>query len=106
MNITDGRYVYMRAPQNPENKPLYQYTLMPTHMRASFAVEDFSFQKGAMTMKIENVTWVTRDKQFDTMLWDTEKDPNQVSCLDNSKVESYLKSKMFELMLEVDTPTE
>ncbi len=61
VNVTDGRYVYMRAPQTPDNKPLYQYTLMPTHMRASFAVEDFvdlqtappfSFQKGSRTMKI------------------------------------------------------
>ena len=33
VNCTDGRYVYMRAPINRENEPLYDYTLMPTHMR-------------------------------------------------------------------------
>ena len=33
VNVTDGRYVYMRAPTRPDNQPLYNYTLMPTHMR-------------------------------------------------------------------------
>ena len=33
MNVTDGEYVYMRAPAHPENEPLYEYTLMPNQMR-------------------------------------------------------------------------
>lgn len=59
VNCTDGRYVYMRAPlfnKNPEkfNQPLFEYTLMPTHMRCMFSVvelqdiqlaEPFSFTK-------------------------------------------------------------
>mgnify|MGYP005988981125 CR=1 FL=1 len=115
VNVTDGRYVYMRAPQSEDNKPLYQYTLMPTHMRSSFAVEDFvdlkvaepfSFQKGAKTMKIENVTWVARDKQFDTMLWDTEADPKQESALIDPDVEARLKAQMVELMKDADSPLE
>ena len=40
VNITDGRYTYMRAPAKPENTPLYNYTLMPTHMRARFSIEE------------------------------------------------------------------
>ena len=32
VNCTDGRYVYMRGIEGEENKPLYQYTLMPTDM--------------------------------------------------------------------------
>ena len=39
VNITDGRYVYMRAPLTRENGPVYEYTLMPTHMRAMFSPE-------------------------------------------------------------------
>ena len=39
--ITDGRYVYMRGPVDPaQNTPLCNYTLMPTHMRYRFAVEE------------------------------------------------------------------
>ncbi len=40
VNVTDGRYLYMRAPVELANRPLYEYTLMPTHMRHSFAVEE------------------------------------------------------------------
>lgn len=31
VNVTDGRYVYMRAPMTESNMPLYNYTLMPTY---------------------------------------------------------------------------
>src|SRR5690606_12799261 len=37
VNVTDGRYVYMRAAAG-DNTPLYEYTLMPTHMASRFAV--------------------------------------------------------------------
>ena len=57
---TDGRYKYILAPTG-ENKPLNDYTLMPTHMRARFSPaelqdlelqEPFSFTKGCRTLKI------------------------------------------------------
>ena len=35
VNITDGRYLYMRAAANVGNSPLYEYTLMPTHQQLS-----------------------------------------------------------------------
>ena len=40
VNVTDGRYVYMRAPVKPEEQPLFDYTLMPTHMRGPFSVQE------------------------------------------------------------------
>ncbi|MGJ5752788.1 sulfatase-like hydrolase/transferase [Streptomyces puniciscabiei] len=33
VNVTDGRYVYMRAPVSADNTPLEEHTLIPTHMR-------------------------------------------------------------------------
>ena len=36
VSITDGRYVYMRAPADERNEPLFEHTLMPTHMRGMF----------------------------------------------------------------------
>ena len=62
VNITDGRYVYMRSPVDG-NAPLYNYTLMPTHMRQMFSVEEmrsatmftgFSFTKGVPVMRIKS----------------------------------------------------
>lgn len=115
VNLTDGRYVYMRAPQNADNKPLYQYTLMPTHMRAMFDVADFadlgiggpfSFTKQARTMKIENTSWVARDRQFDTMLWDTLEDPGQERQIDDTDLERRLADRMAAMMRACDAPAE
>ena len=33
--VTQDGYVYMRGP-NPMNEPIFNYTLMPTHMRGFF----------------------------------------------------------------------
>ncbi len=40
MNITDGRYVYMRAPVSPDDRNLYNYTLLPTHIYSLFTPEE------------------------------------------------------------------
>ncbi|WP_417522776.1 sulfatase [Marinovum sp.] len=115
VNITDGRYVYMKAPANTDNQPLHQYTLMPTHMRSFFAVKDFHdmelaepfpFTKGARTMKISNTSWVTHDRRFDTMLWDTEADPGQENELQNAELEAQLQRGMVRLMEECHAPDE
>ncbi len=63
VNVTDGRYVYMRSCQTKDNKPLYQYTLMPTHisyffepeeLRTAELVNPFSFTKGLKVLKTES----------------------------------------------------
>ncbi len=62
VNVTDGRYVYMRACANEDNTPLYDYVHIPTHMRSLYTVEEmrtmtaappFSFTKGCPVMKIQ-----------------------------------------------------
>jgi hypothetical protein len=40
VNITDGEYVYMKAPASQDNSPLFEYTLMPAHMRCLFTADD------------------------------------------------------------------
>jgi arylsulfatase A-like enzyme len=61
VNITDGEYVYMKAPVSQENGPLYEYTLMPAHLRCLFSVDDmqkaalrsaFSFTKNCQLLKL------------------------------------------------------
>lgn len=37
VNIYDGKYIYMKAPVSEKNTPLYEYTLMPMHMRNMFS---------------------------------------------------------------------
>ena len=65
LHCTDGRYVYMRDFDHESgNKPLYEYTLMPTHMRSMFSPQELenieiseplSFTKGAKVMKIPSM---------------------------------------------------
>jgi arylsulfatase A-like enzyme len=117
VNVTDGRYVYMRAPADSSNQPLYNYTLMPTHMRNLFSVEElqdlelaepFSFTKGCRTLKIEskNGIWSGRANPFETLLFDLENDPKQENPIQNKEVEEHMVKHMIRIMKENDTPVE
>ncbi len=114
INVTDGRYVYMRAPAAKENQPLYQYTLMPTHMRHPFGVEElqdiqmaepFTFTKGCRTMRI-NANPGRDYHSFGNLLFDVQEDPQQENPLDSVEVEQRLIDKMVELMKASDAPAE
>lgn len=113
VNCTDGRYVYMRAPK-VDNRPLYEYTLMPTHLRAPFPVDElqdielappFAFTKGCRTMKIAGDAW-GRVREFQTLLFDVDADPEQKSPLNNPDIERLMIQKLVELMRETDAPEE
>ena len=114
INVTDGRYVYMRAPAQPTNEPLYNYTLMPTHMRARFAPEELSaievvgplsFTKACQVMKLQ-ANYRINAHQFGTMLWDVAEDPQQQTPLDDADVEERMIALMTQLMVESDAPAE
>ena len=115
VNITDGRYVYMRAPARPDSSPLFEYTLMPTHMRARFAPEElqdiqlaepFEFTKGCRTMKIGARSTMMGRLKMDTLLFDLENDPQQENPIHDPEVEERLCRLMVKLMLENDAPRE
>lgn len=114
VNCTDGRYVYMRAPVNPNNAPLYNYTLMPTHMRSRFSVQElqhidmsapFAFTKGVPLMKIAS-KGQERYYGFGTMLFDLEHDPGQLNPIHDVQLEGYMCRLMVELMKEHYAPSE
>jgi arylsulfatase A-like enzyme len=114
VNCIDGRYVYMRAPVNPENEPLYEYTLMPTHMRAPFGVDElqaielaepFTFSKGCRMMRVEARPWVNAHP-FGTLLFDLASDPGQEHPIDDPAVEEVMVRHLVRLMQENDAPSE
>ena len=116
VNVTDGRYVYMRGPVRPENTPLCEYTLMPTHMRHTFDVEElqdiqlaepFSFTKGCRTMKIAARGGAWQEvHRFGTMLFDLQNDPKQERPLDDPEVEARMIRLLVDLMEANDAPPE
>ncbi|SDD04324.1 Arylsulfatase A [Paenibacillus sp. UNCCL117] len=115
VNVTDGRYVYMRAPVSKDNTPLYNYTLMPTHMRSRFSVQElqeislqapFSFTKGVQTMKIRAAGY-SHYHAFGTLLYDLQKDPYQQEPLtEHPDLEQRMIGLMKQLMAENDAPAE
>ncbi|WP_201389865.1 sulfatase [Ktedonobacter sp. SOSP1-85] len=114
VNVTDGRYVYMRAPVQPDNTPLFEYTLMPTHMRGRFNVaelqnmslaEPFTFTKGVRPLKIPGRFFVNAHT-FGTMLFDLATDPEQKQPIVDDAIELRLIHLMLEWMRWNDAPTE
>jgi len=114
VNCTDGRWVYMRASATPENQPLLEYTLMPTHMRSFFSIDElktaqlaepFEFTKGLKTLRTQARAW-TSPFQFGTMLFDLQSDPKQENPVTDPKVEEMMIGHMVRLMKENDCPPE
>ncbi len=120
VNITDGCYVYMRGPQCESNEPLYEYTLMPTHMRRLFAPEElqnaelvapFSFTKGCPTLKLAarpllDVGDWSNSTASQTLLFDIAQDPTQQRPIESEDIEAKMLQHMITLMQKNEAPPE
>ncbi|WP_163537966.1 sulfatase [Gracilibacillus sp. YIM 98692] len=115
VNIVDKNYVYMRGPVLPQNKPLYEYTLMPTHMRQMFSVNEltdieledrFSFTRRAKVMKMEAGRGFVNPFQYGSKLYDIVNDPGQHNEIEDAEVEQKLIKKMAEIMRKHEAPEE
>ena len=116
VNVTDGRYVYMRGPANPENEPLFEYTHLPTHMTNFFTINElrtieladpFLFTKGCKTMKIKGSDIVSRLQYlFGSLLFDLQSDPYQENPIVNPEIEQVMITHMIKLMKMNDAPIE
>ncbi len=117
VNVTDGRYVYMRAAETEDNTPLYEYTLMPTHMASPFSVEEmqrweqvepFSFTKGCPLMKIpgrpQHISRTVHEQGH--LLYDLQNDPEQEHPLDDEQIAARMIDHMVRLMQANDAPPE
>ncbi|MDA0335460.1 MAG: sulfatase [bacterium] len=115
VNITDGRYVYLRTSRTEGNQPLHSYTLMPTAMRGFKGnlqdvelAEPFAFTRGMKPLRIPSqgslsqpVTGTAGD-----LLYDVQADPQQQTPLDDSAVSERLATRMAQLLRECDAPAE
>ncbi len=125
VNITDGRYVYMRACSGGteyNNKNLGNYTLMPAHMKESFALhelaeaqlsDEFSFTKGLRLLKIPGTLEMPSmgfppNELFDGghMLFDLQSDSKQLKPLDDKETEKRMISELIKIMKQEDSPPE
>ncbi|QUI24793.1 sulfatase [Vallitalea pronyensis] len=114
INVTDGRYVYMRGPVRPDNKEHYEYTLMPTHMNQMFQVnelqdielqEPFEFTKNCRLMKIKSNSYFN-PYWYGTRLYDLAEDPEQLKPYRDFNIEEKMIKLLVNRMKENDAPVE
>ena len=104
----------MRASATDDNGPLFNYTLMPAHMRDMFPVQElaaaelaspFSFTKGCRLMRTPRLK-PPPSISFETLLFDLEGDEWQRRPLSDAGVEDRMSGLMRGLMRDCDAPGE
>jgi arylsulfatase A-like enzyme len=123
VNITDGRHTYHRYPFDLMKQEIYQYTVMPTHMRDLFTTEElaattlakpFPFSKGVPLMKVPVIERSPLNKYMgpaamienDTRLYDLVADPGQQSPLKDAALEARMIALMRRHMAATEAPPE
>lgn len=126
VNITDGRYVYMRSGRSAADGLLNNYTIVPLHMFEPFSlkelrnceckmVNDYSFTKGVPVMRIpandetspQNTCYMySRHLKYGDLLFDLETDPSQHAPIKNDKEEERLTAAMKKMLQENEAPAE
>jgi arylsulfatase A-like enzyme len=115
VNITDGRYVYMRGPADLLNQPLHEYTLMPTHMRGFFSnnelktitlADPFPFTKGIKLIRTNARLRYINPYIFGSLLFDLQNDPNQENPIIDTEIERKMIKVLIEEMKKNESPIE
>lgn len=123
VNVTDGRYVYMRGNKSPDNAPLNEYTLMPTHMNTRFSPKElqhwerfagFSFTKGCPVMQIparqprafNDPTHPMGRSRTATLLFDLAQDPHQHRPMCDADIEARMVGLLLAAMDANESPVE
>ena len=129
VNVTDGRYVYMRAPEREHLDELYDYMQTPTSYPGSVTLDKlrqstpvpgsaFSFTKGTPLLRVPGRTMGMIPNDPDrlygpdgvyeggNMLFDLENDPKQQTPIRDEATEARMIGAMIRLMEENEAPEE
>jgi len=122
INYTDGRHSYFLYPQEPFDADLYQYTLMPSHMRTFFEASEFGdaevvrslpFAQGFPVWRLPvrkdaKANMTRRYPLLDarTALFDLAVDPTQRTPIEDAALEARIRARIVELLARNDAPAE
>lgn len=123
VNVTDGHFVYHRYPRDLEAQNIFQYTLMPQHMRTPFSLEELRqaelappmpFTKNTPVLKIPVLQTSPIYNNYgpgallenETRLYNLAVDPGQLQPLSDIKEERRMAELMCRLMRGADAPGE
>lgn len=120
VNVTDGRYVYMRVPVKEDE--LYNYVQMMATYPGSGGLEEwhtaelhpgFAFTKGSPLLRIKGGYGIKSLQfpprallEYDHLLFDMESDPGQQHPLKDKVLEEYMIRGMVSCMKKNDAPPE
>ena len=122
INYTDGRHSYFLYPHQPYEADLYQYTLMPAHMRTFFEASEFeaaettrslSFTRGypVWRLPVQKDAKANMTRRYPLLeardaLFDLAADPAQRVPLNDATLAAQMRTAIRTLMLENDAPPE
>lgn len=122
VNLTDGFYSYHRFPEDLENQEIFQYTLMPTHIRNFFSPDEIKDAKLAAPLSFTKGMPVLRAPvsersiipgygplpflENETRLYDLVRDPGQERPLNDTAIEGRMVQLMKKEMHSADAPPE
>lgn len=113
VSITDGRFVYMRGSQLPENQPLYEYTLMPTRMRRLFNTDELAaatlhpgmaFTKNLPVLKLPGSAGFYSSYAHGNLLFDLAADPRQEHPLQDAEREAVFLRMLSQALSSAEAP--
>lgn len=114
INITDGKYLYMHSATNPEAQ-VYEYTLMPTHMRAMFSPAElkdaklhtpFNFTKGCPVLQIKALDRRVNTTSYGCALYDLREHNDKNTMQDHPELVAEFCRKIAQVMRDHDAPEE
>jgi len=123
VNVTDGDYSLFLYPPEMHREGLFQYTLMPMHMKELFAIEELKdaqlsppqgFTKGVPLLKVPatpksplyNLHGPGSQHDTHTVLFDLRSDPGQLCPIEDESVKARLCAHIVRLMRENHAPAE
>lgn len=113
VNVTDGRYVYMRGSANPDNQPLHEYTLTVSRFRKAMQngtfpavtlVDPLPFSKHIPVFKVPSNRQL--GGTLPTLLFDLQTDPTQQTPLTDPNIEARMITLLKQQMTQAHTPQE
>ncbi|MGQ7248717.1 sulfatase-like hydrolase/transferase [Halomonas sp. V046] len=122
LNATDGDLTYFLYPQDMEDKPLFEYTLMPMHTASLFTPHEvadaelyrgFNFTKGAPVLRMSAKADAKRPPlqgggfaETATCLYDLNRDPGQTAPFRDDATEARFQALMKREMARHEAPGE
>lgn len=122
INYTDGRYTYFMYPQVPFEDDLYQYTLMPMHMRTYFESTEFGHAElvapleftrdfPVLRLPLRSDSKANMTKRYPlldakTVLYDLATDPEQRHPIDDPELHRRMRDAVAAQLLANQAPPE